>query len=118
MLVVGIAVGATLRTDGIGIFEAGTAVFRSAASEAPPPPTATPVPEAPATVPVVAVSSLPRASVGTVIGAEGHRLWVDGHLADDFTAVVACGRHVVKVGSAGTPKDVDVPCGEGVTVLP
>lgn len=115
MLFVGIGIGAMLRTDGLGIAELTGAVSRSAAA---PPPAITPVEEAPPPVPVVAVSSLPRASVGTVIGAEGHRLWVDGHLADSFTAVVACGRHTVKVGSAGIDRDVDVPCGEGIAVQP
>jgi hypothetical protein len=115
MLFVGIGIGAMLRTDGLGIAELAGVVSHSAAA---PPPAPTPVEEAPPPVPVVAVSSLPRASVGTVIGAEGHRLWVDSHLADSFTAVVACGHHTVKVGSAGVERDVDVPCGEGIAVQP
>ena len=64
------------------------------------------------------VAALPRAREGTVTGAHGHRLWIDGHLEEGFTAVVACGHHVVQVGSAGAPRDVNVPCGEGVTVSP
>ncbi len=120
LLVVGVGIGAMLRT--------GTAVDRpsepadtgraAAAREVPAPPSAPPPPATPPPVPVVAVSSLPRSADGTVIGAEGHRLWIDGHLAESFTAVVACGHHVVQVGSAGTPRDVEVPCGEGITVSP
>jgi hypothetical protein len=112
MLALGIAIAAVLRSDGVGL---DWVAAMAGAATAPPPVTA-PAPEPPA-VPVVEVSALPRA-VGTVIGAEGHRLWIDGHLEASFTAEVACGRHAVQVGSAGTPRDVEVRCGEEVTVTP
>jgi hypothetical protein len=70
------------------------------------------------TVPVVDVAKLPRAREGVVIGAEGHRLWIDGALAPSWQAAVGCGPHVVQVGSAGAPRTVKVPCGESVTVSP
>ncbi len=69
-------------------------------------------------VPVVDVAALPRAQDGTVTGAPGHRLWIDGALAASWQASVACGRHVVQVGSAGVPRTVDVPCGGAITVSP
>jgi hypothetical protein len=55
---------------------------------------------------------------GTVIGAEGHRLWVDGRLMPGWRAEVSCGAHVVQVGSAGTPRSVDVRCDSEVLVAP
>jgi hypothetical protein len=69
-------------------------------------------------VPVVDVAKLPRAKEGLVIGSEGHRLWIDGALAPSWQAPVACGAHVVQVGSAGVPRAVTVPCGANVTVSP
>jgi len=122
LLAIGIAIGATLRTGGTHE-NASPATGVSVATPtsrvtAPTTPVTTPTPAVPEDIPEVAVSSLPHAAEGTVIGAEGHRLWIDGHLRESFTAVVACGPHVVQVGSAGTPRDVDVPCGTAVTVLP
>jgi hypothetical protein len=64
------------------------------------------------------VTSLPKAGDGTIVGAEGHRLWVDGKLAESWQAVVACGAHAVQVGSAGTLRKVDVPCGDSIVVPP
>jgi len=72
-----------------------------------------------APVPVADVQELPRsATTGTVIGAHGHRLWIDGVLAQSWGALVRCGEHLVQVGSAGTPRKVDVPCGAEVVVSP
>jgi hypothetical protein len=112
MLTLGIAIAGVLGTDGLGA-ETSAAV-RSVATA----PLVAPVHEAPAAVPVVTVSMLPRAPEGTIVGAEGHRLWIDGRLATGFIEVVACGRHLVKVGSAGTPREVNVPCGDEVAVTP
>jgi hypothetical protein len=112
MLALGIAIGAVLRSDGAG---GDWRALIGGVAAAPPP--VTPRAPEPPVVPVVEVSALPRA-VGTVVGAEGHRLWVDGHLEASFTAEVACGRHAVQVGSAGTPRDVEVRCGEEVVVTP
>jgi hypothetical protein len=83
--------------------------------EAPRPTETTPSPKS---VPVVDVAALPKARLGTVIGASGHRLWVDGKLAETWTAIVNCGPHEVQVGSAGTPHTVQVPCGEEIAVSP
>jgi hypothetical protein len=68
-------------------------------------------------VPVVDVTSLPRPTTGKVIGAPSHRLFVDGHVEAASTALVPCGAHVVKVGSAGKPHSLDVPCG-GEVIAP
>jgi hypothetical protein len=75
-------------------------------------------PTSPEAVPVVDVAKLPRARDGQIIGASGHRLWIDGSLATTWQVSIACGPHVVQVGSAGTPHTVEVPCGESVTVAP
>jgi len=111
-LVAGIGIGVALRPTAPNRAHAEAAAPVAAA----PPPVTSPAPEAPAPAPIVEVVSVPRPSVGTVVGAEGHRLWVDGHLAEGFTAVVSCGHHLVQVGSAGTPRDVDVRCGQEITV--
>ncbi|MGO8995554.1 MAG: hypothetical protein ACLQVI_19775 [Polyangiaceae bacterium] len=109
LLAFSLAVGATLRTDWVRADPGESAELSAAAA----PPETAPAAEPLVTVPVVVRS--PPATVGTVVGAEGHRLWIDGRLAESFTAVVACGHHVVQVGSAGEPRDVDVPCGEEIT---
>ncbi len=75
-------------------------------------------PSAASASPRVDIASLPRPSSGTVIGLPARRLWIDGHLAGEGTAVVRCGPHSVQVGSAGTPRDVDVPCGSSIRVAP
>ena len=70
-------------------------------------------------VPAVSVQSLPRIDVGTVslaAVASGHRLFVDGRLAENGSMVVQCGAHVVQVGSKGTKRYVDVPCGKEVVL--
>jgi serine/threonine-protein kinase len=50
--------------------------------------------------------------------AAGHRVYVDGKVAghgvDPIT--VACGRHMVKVGSGDTERTVEVPCGGSVSI--
>jgi len=50
--------------------------------------------------------------------ASGHRIFVDGHVVGDGAepAVVRCGPHEVRIGSAGTSQHVDVPCGSSITV--
>jgi hypothetical protein len=123
LLAAGIAAGAFLRPGGAGSperigrterTEPAAAASPVVLAAAPAPVEASPAPA----VAVVDVATLPRPHEGTILGAHGHRLWVDGHLVDGSTAVVACGRHVVQVGSAGTPRDVSVPCGDAVAVLP
>jgi hypothetical protein len=50
--------------------------------------------------------------------ASGHRLFVDGRVVGGAGQPVRtrCGVHVVKVGSAGRPQVVDIPCGGWVHV--
>jgi serine/threonine-protein kinase len=45
--------------------------------------------------------------------AEGHRIFVDDKVAGEGTAPihVHCGAHVIRIGSAGKERKVDVPCG-------
>ncbi|HEY2513287.1 MAG TPA: hypothetical protein VGI39_20605 [Polyangiaceae bacterium] len=87
-------------------------------SATPPATPATPAPPQTAGIPSMDVAQLPRSKDGTVIGAEGHRLWIDGSLKESWQATVKCGPHVVQVGSAGTPRNVDVPCGTEIRVAP
>jgi hypothetical protein len=95
----------------------GFPVDASAPAAAPPAVAVDVPPPAPAPPPV-APARAPELHFGTVIGLSDHRLWIDGRLESDWTATVACGSHVVQVGSAGTPKTVDVPCGEELKVSP
>lgn len=50
--------------------------------------------------------------------AAGHRIYVDGRVVGDGAqpAVVPCGSHSVRIGSAGTTQQVSVPCGDSITV--
>jgi serine/threonine-protein kinase len=73
--------------------------------------TSTAAPTASSDVPVAG------ASEGILVfpaSAAGHRVYVDGKVKGDGATpvVVACGKHTVKIGSAGEPADVDVPCGK------
>ncbi len=71
------------------------------------------------TAPTFDVTSLPQAPVGTVslaATASSHRLFVDGAVAPSGVAVVRCGKHLVKVGSKGRTRVVDVACG-GETIV-
>ncbi len=96
---------------------------------APPPPTTTLASEAP---PAEALS-LPSAThdaaptdestdqegrIVTAPSESDHRIFVDGralgHEGQPIT--VRCGKHVVKIGTAGTPRNVDVPCGGEIRV--
>jgi hypothetical protein len=95
--------------------------------------TATPTPTATATAtPTAAAAATPTATatppapalasgegtISTPPDAAGHRVFVDGRYAGDSPGPikVRCGSRVVKVGSGGTPRTVDVPCGSGVLV--
>jgi hypothetical protein len=90
--------------------------------------TQTPVPvpvtastDSKSSTPTLDVTSLPLAPVGTVSlagAASGHRLFVDGVVASRGTALVTCGKHVVRVGSHGHAQVVDVTCGSEVLVGP
>jgi hypothetical protein len=67
----------------------------------------------------MSAQSLPQVEVGTIslaAVASSHRLFVDGHLAADGSAVVTCGAHTVRVGSRGATRHILVPCGQEVIV--
>jgi hypothetical protein len=81
-------------------------------------PTPATIGAAPVTNEVVPAVPAAPATSGVVLGSLGHRLWIDGALAASWQESVSCGSHVVQVGSAGTPRTVDVPCGGEITVSP
>jgi hypothetical protein len=133
LLGVGLAAGLALRPSALPASVPAVApvtvppVTAAAEPAAPPsiePSAAAPLPTPDATAleatkaPPAVLPALPAATEGLVNGAPGHRLWVDGVLAASWQASVGCGPHLVQVGSAGTPRKVDVPCGEEITVTP
>ncbi len=73
---------------------------------------------APSDAPVPTAAGAPQVTTGVVIGSPGHRLWIDGTLAASWQATVSCGSHLVQVGSAGTPRTIDLPCGEELLASP
>ena len=52
--------------------------------------------------------------------AGGHRIYVDDRVVGNSPdpVRVRCGKHTVRIGSAGTPRDVDIPCGGSIVVNP
>ncbi len=85
-------------------------------------PAASTMPEVPAHVATEAPSAAIRQDQGQLVfppSAAGHRIFVDGRVVGDGAqpAVVRCGAHDVKVGSAGTTQRVDVPCGGSITLM-
>jgi serine/threonine protein kinase len=50
----------------------------------------------------------------------GHRIFVDGRIVGESPspAVAPCGTHSVQVGSAGTARSVQIPCGASISVSP
>jgi hypothetical protein len=126
LLSLGVTAGLALRPSAPRAPVPVTAPPVTAAAEPTPPslePTATsalPAPEVPTTEGAKSSAVVPArpATEGLVNGAPGHRLWVDGVLAASWQASVGCGPHLIQVGSAGTPRKVDVPCGEEITVAP
>jgi hypothetical protein len=91
---------------------------------APPPEGVTAARAEPSTgIPSVGVDSLPFVSAthGTLRfapSAHDHRVYVDGVLVGGSNAPlrVRCGEHLVRVGSRGEERSVDVPCGGTVDV--
>jgi serine/threonine-protein kinase len=63
-----------------------------------------------------------RPSTGTLTvgpARPGHRIWIDDRLMGEESPssyLVPCGKHVVRVGSRGSPQSLDVPCGADVEV--
>lgn len=107
---------------------AGTTALATAPASPPPSPAPAPSPtlaasstpaSAPSPVPARA-SALPPGTGRLVTHAseKGHRIFLDGRLAGSGGAalVVRCGRHDVRVGSAGRLRKVEVPCGGDVEV--
>lgn len=50
--------------------------------------------------------------------APGRRIYVDDKVAGQTpeTITLKCGPHKVKLGSAGNPQEIDVPCGGEIAV--
>ena len=77
---------------------------------------------APAPVPAPPAASLPVPGTGEIVtpaSARSHRVFLDGQYAAPSSGVtlrVRCGRHAIRIGSAGTLQSIDVPCGGAVTV--
>jgi hypothetical protein len=59
-------------------------------------------------------------ALSTTAGGVGHRVFVDGRVVGEGPGPlqVPCGSHEVKVGSLGTPKTLDLPCGAAITITP
>ncbi len=77
---------------------------------------AAPVPS-PAPVPPAEWTS---GEIVTPASARSHRVFLDGVYAAPSSGVtlrVRCGRHAIRIGSAGTLQSIDVPCGGAVTVV-
>jgi hypothetical protein len=53
-----------------------------------------------------------------VVSRGSHRVWIDDRLVGESPGSfpIRCGQHSVRVGSAGTAKQVNVPCGGEVDV--
>ena len=105
----------------------------SAAAKAPTPAATTPsttalgptvalTPIAPATttaypaIPEMDVRSLPAALAGTIVGVAKRPLFVDGKRLQSSTAIVACGKHMVRSGTFRAARLVDVPCGGSIVL--
>lgn len=81
-----------------------------------------PAPAAPVAVatPSVPVDALPKPNIDpgfTLVtlprSSKGHRIFVDGRVVGTGPApmTIKCGTHKVKIGSAGKPRVVELPCG-------
>lgn len=91
---------------------ARTPPARLAAPASPEPPEAAASPDARAAPPP------PKEATLRVVRPRGWRVWVDGALVGEapLEAAIACGVRRLRVGSAGTPRDVEVPCGGKLVV--
>jgi hypothetical protein len=97
------------------------------ATAAPAAPAANDDPAAQATEPAPAASDGPTeatAEQGVIVTQQtppGRRVWIDEHLMPDQTPesfTVRCGKHRLRIGSAGKGQIIDVPCGgEAVVVM-
>jgi len=57
-------------------------------------------------------------SLTTTAAGAGHRVYVDGRVLGEGPGplLAPCGSHEVKVGSQGTAKTLDLPCGGAITL--
>jgi hypothetical protein len=74
-------------------------------------------------VPGVAPPPVPPAPTTGIVTspkwAKGRRVIVDGKVAGQSPRVeIACGKHTVRIGTAGRLRTVDVPCGGSIAVSP
>jgi hypothetical protein len=86
----------------------------SAAISRPPPSVVTATPPT-STIPSIDVRSLPVAFVSTIVAPASGAMLIDGKRVQGTTAVVACGRHMVKTSRKKVQR-VDVPCSGQVIV--
>jgi eukaryotic-like serine/threonine-protein kinase len=108
-------VGTPPGPSGPAASSAPTAPAPAPAAPTPPPdPTARPAGSDPQATAAGTGQLLTKASAG------GHRIFVDDKVAGNSPdpVSVSCGKHTVRVGSAGTPRDVEVPCGGAIVVTP
>jgi hypothetical protein len=95
-----------------------------AASLAPPPPSGSVAPSASGEKSATVPSATSTGSAPPVLSEtsgrltfpaarQGHRVWVDGAVmgTSPTPIVVKCGKHTVRLGSSGSDRTVDVPCG-------
>jgi serine/threonine-protein kinase len=56
--------------------------------------------------------------IDTSDASPGHRIFVDERVVAQTPQIVSvpCGKHKVRIGSAGKPQSIEVPCGGQVTV--
>jgi eukaryotic-like serine/threonine-protein kinase len=94
----------------------------SPATQAAPAPVPVPVPD-PTARPAGSDPAAAAAGTGTILtkaSAAGHRIFVDDRVVGNSPdpVDVRCGPHNVRIGSAGTPRDVEIPCGGSIVVNP
>lgn len=99
--------------------------FLAASLEPPPPVVATLAPPPPPPSPPTAAAPLPPkpGTTGTIVTplwARGRRVWIDGKLVRGHAPRIeaTCGKHLVKIGAYAKGKQVDIPCGGDVKVVP
>jgi len=97
---------------------AAPAASPAPAASASPKPPADPTPTPAGTDPHAAAAG--TGDILTKASAGGHRIYVDDRVVGNSPdpVRVRCGKHTVRVGSAGTPREVEVPCGGSVVVTP
>jgi hypothetical protein len=107
----------------------GGASDASARDDAAPPPDAAARPTKDAEAPAPATSASasassalsPKASttiLSTRAASPNHRIFFDGRVVGETPASVEvpCGKHTVQLGSAGTSRTLDLPCGQELVV--